>query len=51
MGWHRWVGSRGDVVSIDRFGESAPGDQVMETFGFTIDHVVARAQALLAGEE
>ncbi|MFM7471161.1 MAG: transketolase [Nodosilinea sp.] len=47
MGWCRYVGSQGDVVSVDRFGASAPGDLVMEKFGYTVDNVVARAQALL----
>ena len=36
-----------DVVSIDRFGESAPGDAVMKALGITPEHVVERAVALL----
>jgi transketolase len=47
QGWHRWVGDRGDVLGLDRFGESAPGTEVLERLGFTIDNVVARATALL----
>jgi transketolase len=47
IGWHRWVGPRGDILSVDRFGASAPGDVVMKHFGFTVDNVVARALALL----
>jgi transketolase len=47
LGWHRYVGDGGDVLAIERFGASAPGNIVMERFGFTIDHVVERAQALL----
>jgi transketolase len=47
LGWHRYVGDGGDVLGIERFGASAPGNVVMEKFGFTVDHVVARAQALL----
>jgi transketolase len=47
MGWHRWVGDRGDVVGLDRFGESAPGAEVLERLGYTVDNVVARATALL----
>ena len=49
IGWERWVGSRGDILSVDRFGASAPGDVVMTQYGFTTDHVVARALALLGG--
>jgi len=47
MGWQRYVGSQGDVISVDRFGASAPGGAVMEAFGYTVDNVVARAKALL----
>jgi transketolase len=48
MGWCRYVGGEGDVVSVDRFGASAPGGLVMEKFGFTVDNVVSKAKALLA---
>ena len=45
--WHRYVGSHGDIVGVDRFGASAPGDVVMAKYGFTADNVVQRALALL----
>jgi transketolase len=48
FGWERWVGSEGDVMSVDRFGASAPGDRLFEEYGFTVDHVVERALALMA---
>ncbi len=48
IGWERWVGTRGDIISVDRFGASAPGDVVMREYGFTVDNVVAHASALLA---
>jgi len=47
LGWHRYVGDAGDVIGVERFGASAPGNVVMEKFGFTVDHVVERALALL----
>jgi transketolase len=47
LGWHRWVGDAGDVVSIEHFGASAPGATVLEQFGYNVDNVVARAAALL----
>jgi transketolase len=47
LGWHRYVGDGGDVVGVERFGASAPGNVVMEKFGFTVGHVVERATALL----
>lgn len=40
FGWERYVGCRGKVISIDRFGASAPGDKVLSEFGFTVDNVV-----------
>jgi transketolase len=47
LGWSRWVGDRGDSISIEHFGASAPGNTVLEQFGFNLDNVVARAAALL----
>ncbi len=48
QGWCKYVGNHGDVIGVDRFGASAPGKVVMEEYGFTSDHVVARALAVLA---
>jgi transketolase len=39
MSWYKYVGLEGAVVGIDRFGESAPGGEVMKYFGFTAEHV------------
>jgi transketolase len=47
QGWHRYVGDGGEVIGVDRFGASAPGNVVMEKFGFTVAHVVERATALV----
>lgn len=47
-GWHKYSGFDGDTVSIDRFGASAPGPVCLEKFGFTVENVVAKANALLA---
>jgi transketolase len=46
FGWHRFVGTDGDCLTIDRFGASAPGPVCLEKFGFTVDNVVAKAKAL-----
>ena len=48
FGWHKYSGFDGDTVSIDRFGASAPGPVCLEKFGFTVENVVAKANALLA---
>ena len=47
MGWHRWVGSQGRVLGIDRFGASAPAATVFEKLGFTVENVVKIAEELL----
>ena len=48
LGWHKYTGTDGDVLGIDTFGASAPGDVVMAEYGFTVDNVVARVKTLLA---
>ncbi len=47
FGWERWVGDQGDIIGIDKFGASAPGNIVMEKYGFTVSHVIERAMALV----
>lgn len=47
FGWHKYVGTEGATVSIDRFGASAPGGICMEKFGFTVDNVIATAKGIL----
>ncbi len=48
FGWREFVGDRGDVLGIDRFGASAPGAVLFEKFGFTAENIAVRAEALLA---
>ena len=48
FGWHRWVGTEGDVVGIDRFGASAPYERIFQELGLTAAHVAERARAVLA---
>jgi transketolase len=47
LGWYKWVGRTGDVIGLDRFGGSAPGDVMMAKLGFTAENVVDRALRLL----
>jgi transketolase len=47
LGWDRYVGPRGDIIGIDRFGASAPYRDLMEEYGFTPAAVVDRVLALL----
>jgi transketolase len=47
FGWHKYTGDEGDVLAIDTFGASAPGEKIMEEYGFSVSNVVARVKALL----
>ena len=47
LGWERYVGLRGAVVGLDRFGASAPGATVLEHLGFTAEHVAGEAERVL----
>jgi transketolase len=48
-GWDRYVGPGGDVVCLDRFGGSAPGEVALKELGFNVDNVLKRARGLLGG--
>lgn len=47
MPWYKYTGCKGDVIGIERFGASAPGNILMENFGFSVDKVVSVAISLL----
>ncbi|MCD8906588.1 transketolase [Staphylococcus arlettae] len=44
LGWHKYVGTEGKVIGIDTFGASAPGDLVVEKYGFTKENVLNQIQ-------
>ncbi len=48
LGWERYVGSEGAILSVERFGASAPYTVLYQQFGLTVDAIVARARSLLA---
>jgi len=47
-GWYKYVGLRGAVIGLNRFGESAPAGQLFKEFGFTTENVVATVKKVLA---
>jgi len=51
IGWLKYVTEDGDVIGIDRYGESAPGKEVMKEYGFTVDNVLKHAKALLSEDK
>lgn len=46
--WWKYVGEQGDVIGIDRFGDSAPAGELFKLFGFTAEAVATRARALIS---
>jgi len=47
LGWRPYVGPGIEVIGVDRFGASAPGEIVLREYGFSVDHVTQRALALI----
>ena len=47
QGWHRYVGDRGGMLGVERFGASAPGDVLLREYGLTVENVCRRALAML----
>lgn len=47
LGWDRYVGAEGKIIGIETFGASAPGNKVMEEYGFTVENVVKHAEELM----
>jgi transketolase len=42
----RYVGDRGIIIGVNRFGASAPGELVMEKFGFSVENIIQKAKSL-----
>jgi transketolase len=47
FGWDRWAGDEGTIIGVDHYGASAPGNEILEHFGFTAEHVTSAALRLL----
>jgi transketolase len=48
QGWHRYVGDAGEVVSVERFGASAPGEVLLGEYGFAVGEICRRARQCVA---
>lgn len=46
LGWHKWVGDKGDTITIDHFGSSAPYKEIFEHFGFTVENILEKVRGL-----
>ncbi|MFW9974255.1 MAG: transketolase [Candidatus Thorarchaeota archaeon] len=47
QGWNKWVGDNGSIISVDKFGKSAPSKVIFEAYGFTVGNVLEKARELL----
>ncbi len=47
MGWSKYVGDKGDTLSVDKFGASAPAEDVFRDYGFTVENLMKKATALV----
>ena len=47
LGWAKYTGDAGDTLSVDRFGASAPAEDVFRDYGFTVENVLKKAKRLL----
>jgi len=47
QGWREWVGDKGIILSIDRFGASAPAGKIYKEFGLSVDNVIRKSEKLL----
>jgi transketolase len=47
LGWERWVGEKGSMVGVDRYGVSAPFEIIYREFGLSVDNIIEKAKRLL----
>ncbi len=47
LGWAKYVGDNGDTLCVDRFGASAPAEDVFKDYGFTVENVIRKAKKLV----
>ena len=47
LGWHKYIGDKGDLIAIDEFGASAPGEKLIEEYGFTVENVISKFKKIL----
>lgn len=47
QGWHKYIGDAGDTLTVDKFGASAPAEDVFHDYGFTVENVIKKAKKLL----
>ena len=48
LGWREYIGAKGEHITIDHFGASAPADKLFQEYGFTVENVVAKVKVSIA---
>jgi transketolase len=51
LGWEKWVGEKGKIISIDTYGASAPAGKLFKEYGFSVENIYKTAKAILEGGE
>ena len=46
LGWQKYVGPKGKIIAIDKFGASAPAGKIYKEYGITVESVIAAARSL-----
>lgn len=47
LGWHKYTGDKGDTLCVDKFGASAPAEDVFRDYGFTVENLISKAKKLI----
>lgn len=47
LGWHKYIGESGKIISLERFGASAPDKILFEKFGFTVENIITSVQEII----
>jgi len=48
QGWHRWVGDKGSIISVEHYGASAPQNIIYDQYGFTVENIIDRSRDLIS---
>jgi transketolase len=47
LGWSKYTGDAGDTLTVDRFGASAPAEDVFKEFGFSVENVIKKVKKII----
>ena len=50
QGWREWIGDEGEIIAMDGYGASAPAKELFKQYGFTVEHIIEKAEKVLKHE-